>query len=44
MNSFFPYEGEDGKVRCSECHEVVYEPALVRGMVSATPHCTQEPA
>jgi hypothetical protein len=24
---FYPYEGEEGKVRCSECHEVIYTPS-----------------
>ena len=27
LRPFYPYEGADGEVRCSECHEVLYEPA-----------------
>jgi hypothetical protein len=27
LKAFYPYEDADGKVRCSECHEIIFIPA-----------------
>ena len=38
LKPFYPYEAEDGRVRSSECHEVVYVPDVrVTGALAARP-------